>query len=317
PPVVHKDLKPHNILLDEEEAGGETIEGSAEERREGAIDARSASPPTPCCRPLASPSVRARVADFGLARHKERTWLSGEAAALGTAAYMAPELFGAGPADERCDVWAWAVVVHEMLTGRAPWQECEHVMHIVMAVGVQHRRLEVPRGTPLGLAKLLRECWRSQPRLRPSFAQILDRLQELRTGGERAHAELRGNEEKQGVEKIPSPLSFNPGVPLAPAASLPAPPALDLLVAPPPQPAPSPQPAPPLHPPTKRILSASYAAHKQRLSAVRKTPPRIGKPWKLPGAGALSKHVPLAGLAAQQREGPLRKTSLPLSGPDS
>ncbi len=82
--VVHRDMKPENVLVDD--------------------------------------LGNARVTDFGLAAPTApgtpRLTLTG--AAVGTLDYMAPECFRDGPPDARADVFALGVMLYEMLTGRVP-----------------------------------------------------------------------------------------------------------------------------------------------------------------------------------------------------
>ncbi len=83
--VVHRDVKPENIFLDEN--GG-----------------------------------RALLSDFGIAHsadHDSRLTMTG--AAIGTPAYMAPEQIDGAPADARSDIYSLGLVAWEMLTGRRPW----------------------------------------------------------------------------------------------------------------------------------------------------------------------------------------------------
>ncbi|GAB4820435.1 hypothetical protein N2152v2_007481 [Parachlorella kessleri] len=147
PPVVHRDLKTHNILI--------------------------------------ASDGRARLCDFGLAKHKDHTFLSNDQGATGTAAYMAPEVFSAGPVDEKADVWAFGCILWECLTGRQPWGQCDNIMQIIMAVGVEKKRLPIPANCSPALRKLISECWRQRPSLRPSFAEVLQRLRDMRVSAAR------------------------------------------------------------------------------------------------------------------------------------
>ncbi len=82
--VIHRDMKPENVLMD---ADG-----------------------------------MARVTDFGLAlpMHEGSTRLTLSGTAVGTVDYMAPEQFKGGDADVRLDVFALGVIAYELLTGKTP-----------------------------------------------------------------------------------------------------------------------------------------------------------------------------------------------------
>ena len=83
--IVHRDVKPANILI--EPGGG------------------------------------VHLTDFGLAHRRDAAKLTREGALIGTPAYLAPEQSGTEsvPADPRVDQYALGVVLYEMLTGRAPF----------------------------------------------------------------------------------------------------------------------------------------------------------------------------------------------------
>ena len=65
----------------------------------------------------------------------------------------------------------------ESFTGKIPWSEKQIPVQIVMAVGIEKKRLPVPVSMPRGMKVMLRDCWRHDPRLRPSFKELLSKLQ--------------------------------------------------------------------------------------------------------------------------------------------
>jgi hypothetical protein len=83
--VVHRDVKPSNVLLG------------------------------------AGPALDVRLVDFGLARTAELSGLTAAAAVLGTPEYMAPEVITDGHADPRSDIYSLGVVLFEAATGRLPF----------------------------------------------------------------------------------------------------------------------------------------------------------------------------------------------------
>jgi hypothetical protein len=82
--IVHRDVKPHNVLV---AGGGE-----------------------------------AKVADFGIARVAEATILTRPDMVVGSVGYLSPEQARGEPADHRTDLYSLGVVLYEMLTGRLPFQ---------------------------------------------------------------------------------------------------------------------------------------------------------------------------------------------------
>jgi serine/threonine-protein kinase len=81
--LVHRDVKPQNVLID--------------------------------------PEGRAQITDFGIARSLEAHGLTATGRVLGTTDYVSPEQAMGRDADQRTDVYSLGVVLYEMLTGEVPF----------------------------------------------------------------------------------------------------------------------------------------------------------------------------------------------------
>ncbi|XP_059643177.1 probable serine/threonine-protein kinase SIS8 isoform X2 [Cornus florida] len=118
-----------------------------------------------------------KVCDFGLSRMKHSTFLSSRSTA-GTAEWMAPEVLRNEPSNEKCDVFSFGVILWELCTLQQPWGGM-NPMQVVGAVGFQHRRLDIPDDMHPSIADIIMKCWQTDPKLRPSFAEIMAALKPL------------------------------------------------------------------------------------------------------------------------------------------
>jgi serine/threonine protein kinase/Tol biopolymer transport system component len=123
--IVHRDLKPANVKL----------------RPDGVV----------------------KVLDFGLAKtvvahETPSTTATGAGVILGTPAYMAPEQAAGLPVDRRADIWAFGIVLFEMLTGHQIYAR-KTTLETLAAVARDEPRWDLlPAETPATILRLLRRC---------------------------------------------------------------------------------------------------------------------------------------------------------------
>jgi Tol biopolymer transport system component len=143
--IVHRDLKPANVKL--------TPDGKVKVLDFGLAKTWTADPTSGSSGDLSqSPTLAHTGTEAGVI--------------LGTAAYMAPEQARGRAVDRRADIWAFGVVVFEMLTGRALFRgdTVTDVLAAVVREDIDWSRL--PPETPPGVRHLLRRCLDRDPRRR-------------------------------------------------------------------------------------------------------------------------------------------------------
>ena len=93
----------------------------------------------------------------------------------GTVAWMAPEVIRNEPCNEKVDIWSYGVLLWELLTCEVPYQNVDSSA-IIWGVGSNSLQLPIPKTCPEGYKLLMKQCWSSKPRNRPSFKHILMHL---------------------------------------------------------------------------------------------------------------------------------------------
>jgi serine/threonine protein kinase len=117
----------------------------------------------------------ARICDFGFSRSlssRDQRMTNN----IGTPHWMAPEILaGNGVYDEKVDVYAYAVVLWEILTKKVPYGLMESAQ-IVTQVAMNDIRPPIPKTTPKPIQNFITDCWARDPESRPTFHAILGRL---------------------------------------------------------------------------------------------------------------------------------------------
>ncbi|KAK7103858.1 hypothetical protein V1264_018670 [Littorina saxatilis] len=145
--LIHRDLKSSNILLKELVDDGNLTQKTL------------------------------KITDFGLAREVEKTT---RMSAAGTYAWMAPEVIKSSRFSKSSDVWSYGVVLWELLTGETPYKGID-ALGVAYGVAINKLTLPIPSTCPHMFSKLMSDCWDQEPHTRPTFQNIVKRLDEIST----------------------------------------------------------------------------------------------------------------------------------------
>ncbi|CAL0331235.1 unnamed protein product [Lupinus luteus] len=144
--IIHRDLKPRNVLL---------VNSSAD---------------------------HLKVGDFGLSKlikvqsSHDVYRMTGE---TGSYRYMAPEVFKHRRYDKKVDVFSFAMILYEMLEGEPPFANLEPYEGAKRAAE-GHRPTIREKGYTPDLIELTEQCWAADMTQRPSFIDILKRLEKIK-----------------------------------------------------------------------------------------------------------------------------------------
>ncbi|XP_038987378.1 integrin-linked protein kinase 1-like [Phoenix dactylifera] len=144
--IIHRDLKPRNVLL------------------------------------VNSNADHLKVGDFGLSKlirvqnSHDVYKMTGE---TGSYRYMAPEVFKHRKYDKKVDVFSFAMILYEMLEGDPPFSNYEPYEAAKYVAG-GHRPTCRAKGYVQELRELTDQCWAADMNQRPSFLEILKRLERIK-----------------------------------------------------------------------------------------------------------------------------------------
>jgi predicted ATPase/tRNA A-37 threonylcarbamoyl transferase component Bud32 len=144
--IIHRDLKPANVLIGDD----------------GVL----------------------RLTDFGVAHVGSKERVTETDAIIGTIDYLPPEAFDGRPFDERGDIWAFGVMLFEMLAGERPFKG-QTLMAVIQAISTQPiPDLEVLHpDLPIALIDLVYRMLERDPQTRiPSVRRVGTELEDILQG---------------------------------------------------------------------------------------------------------------------------------------
>jgi serine/threonine protein kinase/tetratricopeptide (TPR) repeat protein len=144
--VVHRDLKPQNIMIDKD--------------------------------------GNARIMDFGIARSLRAKGITGSGVMIGTPEYMSPEQVDGKEADNRADIYSLGVILYEMVTGQVPFEgDTPFSIGVKQKSEIPRPPKELNDQIPEDLNRLILKCMEKEKESRyQSVGELQSELMNLQKG---------------------------------------------------------------------------------------------------------------------------------------
>lgn len=165
--IIHRDIKPQNILLDT--------------------------------------NGRVKITDFGIAKALSETRMTETNQVIGSVQYISPEQAKGQNTDERTDIYSFGVMLFELLTGRLPYEAETAVSVALKHISEPFPNISEYRDIPVGLKNIIMKCTEKEPVNRYRYADdVLSALVYYKDVSEPYEPVKKEEQEKTMVTPIPA-----------------------------------------------------------------------------------------------------------------
>lgn len=165
--IIHRDIKPQNILLDT--------------------------------------NGRVKITDFGIAKALSETRMTETNQVIGSVQYISPEQAKGQNTDERTDIYSFGVMLFELLTGRLPYEAETAVSVALKHISEPFPNISEYRDIPVGLKNIIMKCTEKEPVNRYRHADdVLSALVYYKDVSEPYEPVKKEEQEKTMVTPIPA-----------------------------------------------------------------------------------------------------------------